>query len=360
MTRKVVIEFHDAGLQIADDQGVSITSPAVLVQSTGAGKPWRDFVDVAVGSEAAKLSRQNPRLTWHAYWQDVNQQPLQSPPASGKQSLATNADLAWLHLSRLWQQYLSAMGDADCQVVLLTPEVWSGEALALLLGIAQACQIPVVGMAESYRLAAKNTVNVPFTVFDMGPTRLVMTHIDSDNVAQAKVIANTGLLALYDKCATNIAREFVAQTRFDPLHHAQSEQRLYDELPRVLHALCQESSTVLQLASSSHNYSLDIPRELLMSEFTGLIDLLVEQAVGAGSVLLSQRLESIPGLVPALERHSKENLSNSPVRCLSVDASIGSALQCFGRLVSEGKAPLFIRQFDGDEREPDKDNQAVA
>ena len=49
-----------------------------------------------------------------------------------------------------------------------------------------------------------------------------------------KVIDDVGLLAIQDKCVNHIADLFVQQSRFDPLHHAATEQALlqpYDAMP---------------------------------------------------------------------------------------------------------------------------------
>ena len=62
-----------------------------------------------------------------------------------------------------------------------------------------------------------------------------------------KVINDVGLLEIQDKCVNHIADLFVQQSRFDPLHHAATEQALCNRMAQCLHELESEADTMVAI-----------------------------------------------------------------------------------------------------------------
>jgi len=111
-----------------------------------------------------------------------------------------------------------------------------------------------------------------------------------------------GLAALYDTWLQTLARESLAQTRFDPRNSAASEQRLFDALPGWLQTLCEQERAGLALDAEAHVHRVEVERSTLVDAAAGFYQPLQETAAQAGErpLLLRERLVSLPGLAPAL------------------------------------------------------------
>ncbi len=81
--------------------------------------------------------------------------------------------------------------------------------------------------------------------------RVVVTEIgaDRDSLARQRVESevSTGLSKLMDVWAKLIASRFVQQTRFDPFHHGETEQDLYDRLPGWIEEIGRDGFALLTL-----------------------------------------------------------------------------------------------------------------
>src|SRR5690606_36125406 len=76
-----------------------------------------------------------------------------------------------------------------------------------------------------------------------------------------EIAARRGMLALQQAWMTLIAEEFVRKTRFDPLHEAASEQRLFDQLPQWLASLQTQSPLVLTMQFGDRALEIEMTRE---------------------------------------------------------------------------------------------------
>jgi hypothetical protein len=74
------------------------------------------------------------------------------------------------------------------------------------------------------------------------------------------VLPAAGLLALEDAWARVAAGAFVQQTRFDPLHAAESEQALYDRLPGWLAALLDAEEVAAELDLNGRPLAVTLAR----------------------------------------------------------------------------------------------------
>jgi len=115
------------------------------------------------------------------------------------------------------------------------------DALGLLLGIAGELEIPVAGMVDA--AVAASTARAPDRVLvhlDVHLHAAMLTRIEQGAVLERADVAlfpRAGVQSLEDAWAGAVAGAFVGQTRFDPLHSAQTEQVLHDRLGDWLSAL---------------------------------------------------------------------------------------------------------------------------
>jgi hypothetical protein len=325
-----VIEINDAGLIVADTTGVRIVSPGYAVL---AGR------DLIVGEAAYACSRLNPRRSFDRFWEQLDQQPL----ARSAGPAQSHADLAYFHLHAVWDQC-----GGDDEALLAVPVTFDKHQLSLVLGIAQACEIPVAGLvAAPVTAAAVVNGSQPRLHLDAQQHRLIATRIEADDglrLGAVDVVAQRGLSELRDRWAALIAERFVQATRFDPLHQAHTEQLLYDRLPDWLAHLRTQATARLELPGRLRNYHIDVKRAALSDAADGVYQPLAELSAAAGKalVLVSHRLAALPGLV--------ERLTEScavPPTVLSPEATTRAILAHADAIRSDPVAPFFVTRLPG-------------
>lgn len=146
---------------------------------------------------------------------------------------------------------------------------------------------------------------------DAGLHRVTVTVIDQGvdaGVRSERALTQTGLLGLQDAFARRISEMFVSATRFDPFHHADTEQALYDRLPAWLAALREVEEAELDLTHGAQEFRVTVPRAAVLGAAAGFyraVAQLVAQQREPGqalAVLLADRLATLPGFVAELDR----------------------------------------------------------
>ena len=154
--------------------------------------------------------------------------------------IATAADLAHAHLSSLLTEPVRAGAQ---ELLLAVPPGYSREQLGLLIGIANECGIVARGLVDQGLAACATLPAVPHMLhLDLHLHQATATLVEVARAesmlrrARYELLPGCGVLAFQQALAQSIAAAFVRETRFDPLHEAATEQRLYDRLPQWLAA----------------------------------------------------------------------------------------------------------------------------
>ncbi len=285
----VALELVDAGLLALKGETPSAPSPGVALL---------DPAGVKVGREAAATLRLTPVLAVDRFWSALSLDPLPRP-APGAQS---TADLAFLHLSRLWAAE-AAEGD---EALMAVPGSLRGGALGLAAGIARAAGVPVAGWVDA-AVAACAALPAQATVLhlDVELHQSVLTLLGGGETLRRRrvdVAPRVGLKALHGAFAQLIAETMVRRTRFDPLHHAAAEQQLFDRLPGWLAAAAGGGAVEVQLESGAGGFSVSLPAEqfafVAEAWYSQLVELLhsVREAGEPATLALSARAARLPGL----------------------------------------------------------------
>ena len=277
----LVLELNDAGLTWTGESGVLASEPGYAVLTPAA---------VITGAPALAQAHLEPRLCRNRYWHDLN-----ADPGNGDKS---HAELAFLQLQKMFKD----LGEPNAEVLVVTPSHYTREQLGLVLGIAQECGIKVAGLIESAVAASSRPApDRQLLHVDAGLHRLTVSVIGQGEAAEVEReehLIDTGVVAMMDRWAHRISELFVIATRFDPMHHAETEQRLYNALPDWVERLRPEGK--LSVVLDGHSLHLEHSQfvSALEDQFRALGQLVGRLRTPGAPVALqvADRLARIPGL----------------------------------------------------------------
>jgi hypothetical protein len=334
----LAIELNDASIAVARPGGLLIAEPGCAIE-TGDG--------IAFGDAARRSSRLRPRDANDRYWSDLSVASLAKPLGRAKNS----ADLAHAQLLQLWNRF----AEATDEVLLVVPGSFDREQLGLLLGIAQACEMPVVGLVDAAVAACHcpypgwDSIHVEAQLHGFALTRI--GHVQRAGVDEAvaegfETVSTAGVARLHERWARRIAAAFVAQTRFDPLSDGKTEQRLFDALPGWLEAFSSLPSATVEFDLGQVTRRIELTREDLLAEAAGLYDRLAARVAAARrpgrglAVRLGSVLAGLPG--------AKERLGQiAGVRVVALPAGAGAlgALACEDDIRSRPGHTTLVRSL---------------
>jgi hypothetical protein len=285
MAEPCLIELNDAEIRASQGARLILRAPGIAVVERGT---------LHLGEAAARRAHLHPRQTWNRFWSALGQDPWPAPV----DALRHNADLAWHQL-----RFLHERAGKPAEVVFAVPGSFSAAQLALLLGIAQSCPFRAAGLVDA-AVAAVAACAGPgrYQHLDLQLHQAVLTRIDvTDEVTRhsVDVIEGTGVLAFHDAAAELAADTFIQQSRFDPLHRAETEQALYDQLPRCLAAFAAQSEVMLELSAGHTRQKARVTRDAMNERLQRVADGIVQRLEPGRAVLLGDRAAAIPGLSAA-------------------------------------------------------------
>lgn len=288
MTTSALLDLNDTNLQLWYEDAV-LQSP---------GYALLDGRQYTFGSNARSAARLRPRDINTRYWWQLNTEKLQ--PALGH--ARHTADLVHAHLLDI-----HAQGGKPDELILAVPGSMARDQLALLLGIIGQCPFNATALVNrSVLLASAHAVDAPVSG-NMAHLEIQLhqavisqlTHSDGQIVLQQTTpLPGCGLLQLQERLIELIAADFVRQTRFDPRRKADSEQQLYDALPKVLQSLINNPETNVEVMG----YRARINR----AELRGACDLLFSSVTDTLGIAHPQNqiiIDPVAGLLPGLLEH---------------------------------------------------------
>ncbi len=283
--------LNDAGISVQDADKVYYREP---------GFALLDDDRLTTGSEAFAQARVKPRRIHNGYWSHLQTSPL--PDRRFHQLSA--ADIVSRQLEQIWQR---VSGDG---LVVAVPAYMSNTNLSLFLGIAAELQIPIVAMVDSAVAATRREyqgavpVHVDLSLHSALLTRLSQAgHVQVD---RSVVVDECGMAALFDAWIALIAKTFVQQSRFDPLHTAETEQMLLDKLRSWLAAASAATSVILDIEYRGIKHHAELETLELVSTAAPFYHRIVSslralyRADEMPALQLSDRVARMPGLADIL------------------------------------------------------------
>lgn len=331
----IALEVNDVGL-------VALRAGAPFALPESPGLALLDGGRVRVGAEAAAQARLKPRFVHDTYWDRLDTGPAGLPFPEG----VSCADLAHAHLQALRE----AAGAEVVEVFLAVPGFWSTPALGLLLSVARAAGLPVVGLVDA-AVAAASLGQPGETLLHLDLTRhrsYVTAMTQGEDVARTRVVQaeGQGWGAFEEAWAGAVAGQFVRETRFDPRHGGASEQALHDALPGWLGELCLRQSFPASLGAGGLEHRVELTRAGLVAAasdlYRGLADQvrLLKRPGEPATVLLSHRAAQLPGLADRIRE-----IRGAIVVELHVAAAVSGALQNRDRLRNPGETLPFVTRL---------------
>ena len=279
----LLLELNDAALTLHRDGRVLYQQPAIAAVSGD---------QLSFGEQALKRARLHPQQANQQYLARMNADPLASPT----RQVANHADLLYRHL-------LALKPLIDAPLIVAAPGFLAQAQLGVLLGIAQEAGIGIRSFVDSAVLMASVApLSAPVWLLDLHATRCCLTELDAaGSVARAgcEELAAAGLNSCLDGWANLLADRFVQDMRFDPLHAANTEQQLYDQL----HAWVRDGGQgdlAVEIRQGETSRRGQLSAAALQRKLAQRLQPIVEKVPTAAQLLVSPRSAALPGLLAAL------------------------------------------------------------
>jgi hypothetical protein len=286
--------LNDAGIQVVTDLKILYQEPGFALLEDN---------HLLTGAKAYSNASLQPRRIQNHYWSELHTDPL---PDQRFHHLSA-ADLVSRQLEDIWQRVAS---DGD-ELAIAVPAYMTNDNLGLLLGIATELKIPIVAMADAAVCATRRhyehavPAHIDFSLHSSLLTRL--SQEGQVQVDRAVVIDDNGLLRLLDGWLKVIAEAFVQQSRFDPLHTAETEQTLRDKMPGWLRTACGAHKVAVDVDYGGMTHRAEIESLELVAAAAPVYQTIVNslralfRSEETPAVQLSARAASLPGLAETLK-----------------------------------------------------------
>jgi hypothetical protein len=332
---RAAIEINDTGI-------VLLSEGAKVPRGISPGYAQADTGRVVFGREAMDQARLRPRSTTSRYWEALDTQPLAAPFPPD----ISSADLVYGHLSQIWEP----LRTHSREVLLAVPGHYDAAQLGLLLGIARSAGLPVQGLIDSGLAASagrgshETRLHVDVHLHRVTATELLC----GQELVRGRVesLEGVGLVQLRDTWAKCFAEAFVRQTRFDPLHGAESEQALHNHLPKWLTRLSGEGFASVRLDTAGGGHSVELEASKMLAAVAHWYERIVafvaaRRTLGEKStLLLSSRIADLPGIRQRFAAQHDGELFSLP----EVAAAAG-ALHLRDQLHSSADALPFVTRL---------------
>lgn len=342
--------LNDAGLLFSDGERVLCREPGfALLEDEG----------LVTGRAAWGNASLKPRRVQNHYWNELSTSTL----TDARFKHLTAADLVSQQLETLWKR-LAKPGD---RLALAIPSYMNNDNLGLLLGIAVDLEIPIVAMVDAAVAATRRqyTNAVPVNI-DLSLHSAILTRLTQDGQTQferAAVVDGSGMLDLYGIWLRVIAETFVQQSRFDPLHTAETEQALQDRMLDWLAIASSRDSVPMEIEYRGIAHKAEITSlefvTAAMPVYQNIVSNLraLYRAGEVPALQLSDRAARMPGLADTLKaRVGGEVFLLEPgatargLACRVVENRPGSAVT-LARHLPWDQAPVAVevdREHDGE------------
>lgn len=287
-------DINDAGVTVLSNDGVLYREP---------GFALLDDAQLVTGVAAYKWARVKPRHIHDKFWSSLSVDAL---PDRRFRHLSS-ADLVSRQVEDLWR----AVSDKGDRLVVAVPAYMSADKLGLFLGICNELGVPVAALVDAAVASTRREyVNARLVHVDISLHSTMLTRMAQPGRAQAEksmLIEDSGLVALHNAWIRSLAEAFVQQSRFDPLHTAETEQLMLDRMPEWLLAASAGGAIDIELEHGGLRHAAQIDALALIAEAAPVYQRIISQlralvrADETPALQLSDRAAALPGLADMLK-----------------------------------------------------------
>ena len=251
-----------------------------------------------------KFCRLAPQEINNRYWQQCEKSSISSNAAGMRHA----ADLIWKHLDELKKAH--SIED----LIFVVPSHYRSSNLQLLLGIAQSLSINVKAVFNGAVLSVVDELNRKETVsdgqymhLDVQLHQTVVSTVSVNNGAaklgDIEIIQSVGIQAMQDVLLKTLQAHFIQNDRFDPLHNAETEQQLFDNLSDIAIQVNKSSKTLVNVNFQNQLYSTSIDAKVFNAPLLQFVDELTSASTNAEHAFIQMNAafaeQSLPGLTSA-------------------------------------------------------------
>jgi len=261
-----IITINDNNLLIQQDQSIARSQGYAWIKGDNV------YFDYQPEYHPVRNSRLAPQQIDSQYWQQCAQTSISANDAGMRHS----ADLIWQHLTQMLQAH------ALTEVVFVVPSHYQASNLQLLVGIAKSCGIQVVGLLNKAVVALQNKVDAPgqYMHIDLQLHQTVCSTVNVTNqkikLAEVDVLSQVSIHAIHDALLKAMQNSFIQSDRFDPLHYAETEQQLFDQIPVAAGNIINDAKTSLLVEYKGRVHSISIDKNQWGAVVTPLLEQLHE------------------------------------------------------------------------------------
>lgn len=286
--------LNDAGILVVNDEKILYREPGFALLEDD---------HLITGADAYSRASMKPRRIQNHFWSELHTEPL---PDNRFKHLSA-ADLVSRQLEEIWKRVAT---DGD-RLAIAVPPYMSNENLGLLLGIAAELDIPIVAITDAAVCATRRHYEhaVPVHI-DLSLHSSLLTRLMQEGQVQVDrtvVIPDSGVLLLYENWLKIISEAFVQQSRFDPLHTAETEQMLQDRMPNWLTAASSSKTIALEVEYRGISHHAEIESLELIAAAAPVYQSIVSslralyRAEETPAIQMSDRAARMPGLADTLK-----------------------------------------------------------
>lgn len=242
---------------------ISLNDNNILIQqgsklSSSRGFAWvkgeEIFFDFDQENTAVNFCRLQPQEILSRYWQQCAQTSI----AVTNKNVRNSADLIWQHLSAI-RNHLDVQ-----DVVFVVPSHYQADNLQLLLGIANSTGMQPQALVNKAVLAAQHYAqgDGKYLHVDLQLHQTVCSSIEVLNgvakLLDVDILNDVSIYAIQDALLKSMQQSFVQGDRFDPLHYAETEQQLFDQLAVTAQTIEKDGKAMVVVQHRTHSYSIAI------------------------------------------------------------------------------------------------------
>ena len=292
------LHLNDAELTLVSQGNIVYREP---------GYAMIDNEEFSFGNKAYKHARTNPRQIHNRFWSDL----LLTPSSNKNFHNLSRADIASYHLEDILQSNITS----DESMVVVVPPYFDSSALSLFLGIAADLKLPISVLVDSAvaatRCEYKNAVPIHVDISLHYTTLSRLTQQQGIYIDKVEIIENCGISEMCNAWLNVIAKSFVEQSRFDPMHKAETEQVLLNQLEGCLDSVLKQENIKLSLEYLGVKHSAEIDSKTFKSAASSFFHLISDKlrylynADEIPAIQVTDRVAKLPGLLETLQDSSR-------------------------------------------------------